>query len=224
MSKTTNLNVIILSIIGIVLIIGFGIIMLWTNSFLFRNYFNEYNKYDSIRVGMTKNEVQTIMGVMPGESPANEFKGIRDFDQALYYPIPLRGEPPHTVKVFYKNDRVVSKKAYARETSLFSSKEVSQMRKAKVTSVVRIILIMFVGIVGALAWLVVYPQYKTIREKSGRKFWIDILLGFSFITSLLIVVFFGIGFLVNIFDILLILRHKSVFNIPASLSLILARL
>ncbi len=212
----------ILSLMSILSIIVFGSIILWTDSLLLRNYFHEYNKYDSIRVGMTKKEVLTIMKVTPGERPTREFRSIINYDQALVYPIPLEGEPPHSVVVFYKNDKVVGKEAHAQETSIFNTEEVSEMRKSSVTSVVRLIQIMLVGIVGALVWLVIYPRYKTIRENSGKKFWISLSLGFCFITSLLVVVFLGLGVLINIVDILFIIIRRNVFYTSPSLSLFLA--
>ena len=159
-----------LTIASIVLIAFFGAITLWTDSYFFKNYFDQYSKYDSIQEGMTKEQVQSIMKVSPTAKPVNEYTYTGDFDEVFIYPIALEYEYPHYVVVFYMQGEVVGKQAYSQQIPIFSAKEFNDMKEAPARVLRRLILMMSLGLAGGITWLIIFPRYEVIQKKGRRNF------------------------------------------------------
>lgn len=205
--KTISLIVKISSFVVISLIIVFGVIINWIGSYESKNYFEQYKKYDSVKIGMNQEQVQAIMKVRPLEVSVDKFHYPKEFNQVFVYPIALAGvdlSAVADVTVFYLNGEVVGKDASVLEIPIFGTEEVNAMK----SSSLRPILIMAVGIVGAILWLVIFPRYHIIKQNSYKNFWIDILLGLSFITSVGIVILLGMATLGGIIGVLFLKFNK----------------
>jgi hypothetical protein len=211
--KTLNLLVISLSVISIVLIIIFGGLSLWTDSYLSQNYYTQYQKYDSIKTDMTKEQVQSIMKTTPVKVPIDNYTFFKDFDEVLVYVIPLPpGETVDDIVVFCMEGKVVGKKAYTQNITILSAEEFNNMKKSSVNDVVRILLMMTAGIIGATVWLIIFPKYDIIQKSSNKKFWIDVLLGFCFVTTIAVIIWLGLLGSSNIANILDLTMEKSLIS------------
>ena len=209
-----------LSIASIILIAFFGAITLWADSYFFKNYFDQYSKYNSIQEGMTKEQVQSIMKVSPTAKSVNEYTYTGDFDEVFIYPIALEYEYPHYVVVFYMQGQVVGKQAYSQQIPIFSAKEFNDMKEAPARVLRRLILMMSLGLAGGIAWLIIFPRYEVIQKKGAKKFWIGVLLGICFVISLGIMIIMGLIVLQDTHGVLSISEQKNYYNILFLLSCI----
>jgi hypothetical protein len=208
--KTINLLVISTSVTAIILIVVLGSLSLWTFSYLTQHYFTQYLKYDSIKVGMTKEQIQPIMKTTPGKMPTYKYTYSEDFDEVLVYAIPLTGssEAVAEIVVFFRKDKIVGKEAYAGDSRIFDIEDSKEMKRILTRFPIFFAFFTFTGIAGAIVWIVIFPKYYLTQQKSNKKFWVDILLGICFVNTLIVVIILALVVFGSIVEILFVNLDK----------------
>ena len=195
--KIANLLTITSAVIITVLIIFFGYLPLWTNPHDFKNYMFQYFKYDSIKVDMTEEQVQSIFDVTPALGTNKDYTYSKYFDEVLLYPTKLKTKPPDYILVFYMNGKVVGKQPSSQGKIRFDPNEFRGMVKESQHLGVRMILLMIAGSVATIGWFILFSRYNIIRE-GYKKSLIRILLSFCLLTSLSVLIFLGLNAFINI--------------------------
>lgn len=136
-----------LSIIGIVCVALLGISGLLTNIFLDVNYLNQSHKYSSLKIGMSKEEIQHILGKggpilkLPPEIEPN-----KESDDVWSYSFRLGSESGGYFVVYYKDGKLIEKTAFADGAPLFTENREGKTRTGSVLRIFFYIVVTLIGI------------------------------------------------------------------------------
>jgi len=200
-TKLSKLLTIRLAVIIAVLIIILGYLTLLTSPYDFKSYMFQYFKYDSIRFGMTKEQVQSILNVIPVLGTTNDYKYSKTFDEVLLYPIKLKIGEPDNILVFYLDGKAVGKEPSSKGKIKFNRNEFKEMEKAAGRLTARLLLLMIAGSAGTIGWFVIFSRLQNIQNVN-KKNWASILIIFCLLTSSTVIVYLLFSMSANIIDAL----------------------
>ena len=184
-------------IIVTVLIIIFGYITIWANPYNFKNYMFQYFDYNSIKVGMTKEQVQSKLNVAPLLGSTEDYTYSQKFDEVLLYPIKLKIKPQDYILIFFINGKVVGKKPSSNGGINFNPNEFKKMEKASHHLGVRVLLLMFAGSSATIGGFILFSRYNAVQEGKKKK-WLRVLLSFCILISLSALFVLGVNALINV--------------------------
>lgn len=195
--KITNQLTIASTVIITVLIIALGYITVWTNPSNFKDYMFQYFKYDSIHIGMTREQVQSVLDVTPVVGTNEDYTYSKTFDEVLLYPTKLKTKQADYILVFYLNGKVVGKQPSSQGKIRFDRNEFMERMKKSQHQSASLLLIMIVGSVATIGWFILFSRHKIIGEGYKRSF-TGVLGVFCLMISIAVVAFLCISVVMNV--------------------------
>ena len=170
-----------LSMIGVGCVTVLGVVVLLTNYFLDVNYLHQFQKYRALKVGMSKEVVQQVLG--KGEPISNlpaEIKPNSEADEVLTYLFILGSESGGYFVVFYKQNQLIEKEAFANGAPLFTENREGKQRTGSVWRIIYYIIVIFIGFLPLWICMKIARGNSLIQNKGSALLGIIIYISLFF--------------------------------------------
>ncbi len=193
-----------LSIIGIVCLILIGVVGLLTNIYLDGHFSYHIKKLSSIKEGMTKEEIQHILGKGgPISKLPSEVEPNKEADEVWAYVFRLGCESGGYFVLFFKQNKLIEKAAFVDGAPLFTGEGEVKKRRGSIWGNIIFVVITLIGI--APLWICTRIARGPYLLQNGDNALLVFVIIACMVFALCILGFMGLIDLSNGFEILCIM-------------------